>query len=1424
MSFAGYTVAPKSFEGALLESRNYDSKPEIDGVKYFDITSTHRDRRQYPNPCDFVLPVYSNLPSVASTFRDPVLLSFPFTGSTTPIGSNFIQAYSVVGGQADVTLDATESSIDNFYVHSLLEISGESRRILAYSGATKIARIATAYAVSPLVGTGYITRRDNSYFASDVGIVGYNTATNTVTSLNLLDVNPSPLRDFYKGSYFTFTNGTHVGEMANVTSYTPISTLPAWEQPLMYGNNEKLIPGTETGFRFVPNPGYLYSVAFYGHVFDDTNPTRSVIVRVRVGEGVSGAILHQETISIATNAGPNAISFTLTGLGPYLYTLSYFTLSFQDISLSTTGFINLYGITTSSSLLSYNFSIYPKLTLSAYVDIPTVWEQPTANGINQYISTSSINGFAFSVPSTSNMTGVSITLSCFDVLSGNRTLRIALKSGGGITNPDIYTEDFAVSPSLVPSIRTFTFLGITPSMTASATYTLTVQDISGSNGYINMYGIVPTATYVAYNCSVYPKLSLTTDTPVGVGIYDQNQPISNFINDYVDIFFESGWSFVPTVSSTLSTVCIYLSAYESISPGRTYTLRVRQGTGLLGTVLYSTTGLIPNTSFPTNYIIPLPAGPYLTNGTGYTLTLQDMTAGGLGSGYINIIGITPPANTAFGINVYPRMELFPSLVPFTENHATPFAIVTVANTEYIYYYLSPLSAGPNYGLLNLIPNFKNYGAGANITFRIREGYGISGNILAEITQFCDTGVSSVSFNNNPMMYRAIGLSNYYTITISSDINGVDIHAGDSITYSFSSYGVTECASQLLPSTSNVAGVFRSGLVVPFTDTGSIFVPSSTQTFRSISLSYSSFDALAMTRDIEVQILDGNGLGNPVIYSETFSVPVSRYIATITLSASGALPTLLIGNFYTLVIKDVSLPSSGECEMYGIVPSATFVTDSLSLYPKTNIQGTEIISAVAFSQTSNPVITEPVNATYLQGYRFVPTISGTLTTLSLLVSCYSQILSRTLNYKIVSGGGVGGAVLVSGTATLSNTLNGTQQSIDLLVGAPALVSGSIYTLVIQDPNIVTDGNIFLYGVAPNGTYIAYNSAVVYPQLSVYDSIPAICNQQTSNPSLFTLVNPLSEMGFYIRSTFSGYLSNIVLPLFSYDVSGTRSLRVRIIEGSGLPTPFPVVVFDQTFPIVNSTVRQEYDLVPLPFSASLIATKLYTLLIQDVTAGGVASGSMYTYGISPVGYFIAYNSVIYPLLEIFTPAAIITIDPPKDLSKFLANNTDNVSFNVAAKENALTLNYNAITLGPSRMNYWQIGFKYLSIPNVMLRNGHGGRLNQYPYIYVQIYNEGFPGNSHIIRSNEPGSTLAIFPIPVDRYLYDIPESFFTLYNYTSPQIIRFRPDQDIRFRITFPDGTPLQFDTDDTLPPNLPNPFLQVHAELSLYLIPEYKNTE
>jgi len=133
--------------------------------------------------------------------------------------------------------------------------------------------------------------------------------------------------------------------------------------------------------------------------------------------------------------------------------------------------------------------------------------------------------------------------------------------------------------------------------------------------------------------------------------------------------------------------------------------------------------------------------------------------------------------------------------------------------------------------------------------------------------------------------------------------------------------------------------------------------------------------------------------------------------------------------------------------------------------------------------------------------------------------------------------------------------------------------------------------------------------------------------------------------------------------------------------------------------------------------------------------------------------------------------------------------------------------------SSVNYYDVKLEWISIPTKILNVGYGGNLSAYPYIYLELYNEGFINTITTMVSNNPNSALAIFKIPVDRYLYNIPKYFYTL-KCNNSQIVMIRPDQSMRFKLKLPNGEIIEDSTIDNISPSPPNPLLQVNMSLKI----------
>jgi hypothetical protein len=157
-------------------------------------------------------------------------------------------------------------------------------------------------------------------------------------------------------------------------------------------------------------------------------------------------------------------------------------------------------------------------------------------------------------------------------------------------------------------------------------------------------------------------------------------------------------------------------------------------------------------------------------------------------------------------------------------------------------------------------------------------------------------------------------------------------------------------------------------------------------------------------------------------------------------------------------------------------------------------------------------------------------------------------------------------------------------------------------------------------------------------------------------------------------------------------------------------------------------------------------------------------------------------------------------------------DSLELGSFSRDNASTLVYSGTVNNVGQNAYYEIELCWLSLPNKLLGVGYGGGIDRYPYLYVNLYNEGRRLYNQPMFSNNPNSTLALFKVPINEYFGDT--SFVTLKDSKTRQIVRFETNQDIRFTVSLPDGTVLEYAEKDSFSPLSPNPFLQINALFSV----------
>ena len=594
------------------------------------------------------------------------------------------------------------------------------------------------------------------------------------------------------------------------------------------------------------------------------------------------------------------------------------------------------------------------------------------------------------------------------------------------------------------------------------------------------------------------------------------------------------------------------------------------------------------------------------------------------------------------------------------------------------------------------------------------------------------------------------------------------------------------------------------IVSTSTENGFSFSPTLSSVIESISIRLTAFEGISAGRTITLAIKDG-GLFGPTLFTDDFVIP-NTLTPTDTPFTIVAGPSLTSGNSYTISITDITAggSSTGFANFYGISQDANFISTNTNVYPKLSV--TMNPSLIDFFQSSADIATTYI-LTSEQGFYLSPTQTGAVTTVVINLSSFESVdPGRTLRLRIRNLFGLGGAILHQQDFVLTNNTTNADVTLNITLG-PTLTFGNDYTLTLEDITAggLGSGVIYIFGIYGNSYGANYSviNTYIYPKLTVSSIVSASTFIQPNNPVVSDTVSNVIEKGFEILPISSGYLTKVIMMLSSFGVPD-RTVTLRIRQGSGVGG---TILYQSNFVIQN----QDSSLYTFFLDTSpMLQSGIYTITLQDTVAG---TGNVTLYGITSGGSFISYNTVVYPLLQTIVPSFIISITPPQDFAGFLNDGTDNIEFNTQARENASTLLYNG-GIPSTSISYYKIGLKWLVLPNQLLKVGDGGKLDNYPYVYVQLYNDGNSGYLKSMDSNNPNSIQAIFKVPVDRNLYDIPRAFYTLKIENKDQIVKFRPDQDIRFRIILPDGTTVQNNTDDNQSPLFPNELLQVNAAFTL----------
>ena len=151
-----------------------------------------------------------------------------------------------------------------------------------------------------------------------------------------------------------------------------------------------------------------------------------------------------------------------------------------------------------------------------------------------------------------------------------------------------------------------------------------------------------------------------------------------------------------------------------------------------------------------------------------------------------------------------------------------------------------------------------------------------------------------------------------------------------------------------------------------------------------------------------------------------------------------------------------------------------------------------------------------------------------------------------------------------------------------------------------------------------------------------------------------------------------------------------------------------------------------------------------------------------------------------------------------------------------DNNHSLNYTGSTVSQNQMVCYEIELLSLILPNLPLDNNIGGLIAFYPYLYVELVNVSSPsaGNAGIIYSNNPNARKALFRVNIDDTSTPLISKFIKLDGDGSVQTIKFKPNDNLHFRVFLYNGDLFETDQQDTPPPLPVDFFVQISAEFGI----------
>jgi hypothetical protein len=415
---------------------------------------------------------------------------------------------------------------------------------------------------------------------------------------------------------------------------------------------------------------------------------------------------------------------------------------------------------------------------------------------------------------------------------------------------------------------------------------------------------------------------------------------------------------------------------------------------------------------------------------------------------------------------------------------------------------------------------------------------------------------------------------------------------------------------------------------------------------------------------------------------------------------------------------------------------------------------------------NNTTTPTISTTFISGSKQSFIVSGTPTELQPIKDYYKQALISTTTPET--------------TRILSYRYLGNDQA-EIIV-EPSFTSIPVGdTLTITDSTNITGNTNYPLIFVPKGRKgsNAYQGKFLYNN-TVKEYRPI------TNYDVFTHLLQIDTTGSVVSNTYSG-------PVTSWQNEDSFNIRKEVPSSLGTVVDYvtgsPAVVA-----IPTSTI------IPFDTLTSSSIDDFYTRNFIRMTSGPAEN---------EMRLIVKYTSNSVYSVENPDVGNLATVSPPFSSTPLATNTFEILQFSY---DNAHPFVYTGSSVSQQQEVCYEIELLNLVLPNQTLSVGNGSRITFYPYVYVEFVNTSGSnaGTKNVIYSNNPNSTRMLFRAAIDDISNPIFSTFLKIHGDGMVQTVKFKPNDNLRFSVTLPNGEIYDTIIEETDSPEIPNDQNQISA--------------